>query len=88
MGEKISMPLGIAPAAMQRMAHPEGECANARGKHTQSLMLILIIITIFSFLIFFLTFNYTNLYLIFKYDMITNIDLIKIFIDYANILQK
>ncbi|XP_043793473.1 peroxisomal (S)-2-hydroxy-acid oxidase GLO5 [Apis laboriosa] len=31
LGEKISMPLGIAPAAMQRMAHPEGECANARA---------------------------------------------------------
>lgn len=44
MGEKISMPLGIAPAAMQRMAHPEGECANVRGKYIQFLMLILIII--------------------------------------------
>ncbi|KAI4498462.1 hypothetical protein M0802_006397 [Mischocyttarus mexicanus] len=32
LGEKISMPLGVAPAAMQRMAHPDGECANARGK--------------------------------------------------------
>ncbi|KOX77090.1 Hydroxyacid oxidase 1 [Melipona quadrifasciata] len=31
LGERISMPLGVAPAAMQRMAHPEGECANARG---------------------------------------------------------
>lgn len=31
LGEKISMPLGIAPAAMQRMAHPEGECANVRA---------------------------------------------------------
>lgn len=30
-GEKISMPVGISPTAMQRMAHPEGECANARG---------------------------------------------------------
>lgn len=40
------MPLGIAPAAMQRMAHPEGECANARGKHIQySLIFILIIIS-------------------------------------------
>lgn len=25
------MPVGIAPTAMQRMAHPEGECANARA---------------------------------------------------------
>ncbi|KAG7202564.1 hypothetical protein KM043_009760 [Ampulex compressa] len=32
LGEKISMPLGVAPTAMQRMAHPDGECANARGK--------------------------------------------------------
>ncbi|KAK0179652.1 hypothetical protein PV327_005386 [Microctonus hyperodae] len=32
LGEKISMPLGIAPTAMQRMAHPDGECANARGE--------------------------------------------------------
>ncbi|KAK0172704.1 hypothetical protein PV328_005989 [Microctonus aethiopoides] len=31
LGEKISMPLGIAPTAMQRMAHPDGECANARA---------------------------------------------------------
>lgn len=26
------MPLGVAPSAMQRMAHPDGECGNARGK--------------------------------------------------------
>ncbi|XP_076234394.1 hydroxyacid oxidase [Calliopsis andreniformis] len=31
LGEKISMPLGVAPAAMQRMAHPDGECANAKA---------------------------------------------------------
>ncbi|CAK9808258.1 2-Hydroxyacid oxidase 1 [Anthophora plagiata] len=31
LGEKITMPLAVAPAAMQRMAHPEGECANARA---------------------------------------------------------
>ncbi|KZC06632.1 Peroxisomal (S)-2-hydroxy-acid oxidase GLO5 [Dufourea novaeangliae] len=31
LGEKISMPLGVAPTAMQRMAHPDGECANARA---------------------------------------------------------
>ncbi|KAK2583751.1 hypothetical protein KPH14_009664 [Odynerus spinipes] len=30
LGEKISMPLGVAPTAMQRMAHPDGECANVR----------------------------------------------------------
>lgn len=31
LGSKISMPVGIAPTAMQRMAHPDGECANAKG---------------------------------------------------------
>lgn len=25
------MPVGVAPTAMQRMAHPDGECANVRG---------------------------------------------------------
>ncbi|CAG5097171.1 Similar to GLO5: Peroxisomal (S)-2-hydroxy-acid oxidase GLO5 (Arabidopsis thaliana) [Cotesia congregata] len=29
LGEEISMPLGIAPTAMQGMAHPDGECATA-----------------------------------------------------------
>lgn len=32
LGAKVSMPVGISPTAMQRMAHPEGECASARGK--------------------------------------------------------
>lgn len=32
LGEKVSMPVGISPTAMQRMAHPEGETANVRGK--------------------------------------------------------
>ena len=31
LGEKVSMPLGIAPTSLQKMAHPDGECANARG---------------------------------------------------------
>lgn len=31
LGVKISMPLGVAPSAMQRMAHPDGELANARA---------------------------------------------------------
>lgn len=30
------MPIGIAPTAMQRMAHPEGELANVRGNHALS----------------------------------------------------
>ncbi|XP_011304645.1 hydroxyacid oxidase 1 [Fopius arisanus] len=31
LGEEVSMPLGVAPTAMQRMAHPDGECANAKA---------------------------------------------------------
>lgn len=31
LGNKVSMPVGISPTAMQRMAHPEGEVANAKG---------------------------------------------------------
>ncbi|XP_015113733.1 hydroxyacid oxidase 1 [Diachasma alloeum] len=31
LGERISMPLGVAPTAMQRMAHPDGECATAKA---------------------------------------------------------
>ncbi|KAG8042646.1 hypothetical protein G9C98_005280 [Cotesia typhae] len=33
LGEEISMPLGIAPTAMQGMAHLDGECATAKGKN-------------------------------------------------------
>ena len=28
---RVSMPIGISPTAMQRMAHPEGEVAAARA---------------------------------------------------------
>ncbi|XP_018325124.1 hydroxyacid oxidase 1 [Agrilus planipennis] len=31
LGTKVSAPIGIAPTAMQRMAHPGGECANAKA---------------------------------------------------------
>lgn len=31
LGLNLSMPLGIAPTAMQRMAHPDGEVGNARA---------------------------------------------------------
>lgn len=30
-GERFSMPIGISPTAMQRMAHPDGEVANAKA---------------------------------------------------------
>jgi (S)-2-hydroxy-acid oxidase len=29
---QVSMPIGIAPTALQRMAHPDGECASAKGE--------------------------------------------------------
>ncbi|KAK9702101.1 FMN-dependent dehydrogenase [Popillia japonica] len=41
LGRKISMPIGISPTAMQRMAHPEGECANARAAATHGTVFIL-----------------------------------------------
>lgn len=31
LGSKVSFPIAIAPTAMQRMAHPDGECATARA---------------------------------------------------------
>ncbi|KAK7872582.1 hypothetical protein R5R35_013807 [Gryllus longicercus] len=31
LGSKVGMPIGVAPTAMQRMAHADGECANARA---------------------------------------------------------
>ena len=31
LGNEVSMPIGIAPTAMQRMAHPDGECATAKA---------------------------------------------------------
>ncbi|KAB7500165.1 Peroxisomal (S)-2-hydroxy-acid oxidase GLO1 [Armadillidium nasatum] len=31
LGYPIRVPFGVAPTAMQRMAHPDGECANARA---------------------------------------------------------
>ena len=46
MGNQIDFPIGIAPTAMQKMAHPEGEAATARGifvcseQHTCSLYIL------------------------------------------------
>ncbi|KAJ8017663.1 Peroxisomal (S)-2-hydroxy-acid oxidase GLO5 [Holothuria leucospilota] len=31
LGEKISFPVAIAPTGMQRLAHPQGEVATAKG---------------------------------------------------------
>lgn len=41
LGKKILMPLGVAPTAMQRMAHPDGECANARAAEAAGTIFIL-----------------------------------------------
>lgn len=32
LGQKVSMPVCVAATAMQRMAHPDGETATARGE--------------------------------------------------------
>lgn len=31
LGKPVAFPVGVSPTAMQRLAHPDGECANARG---------------------------------------------------------
>ena len=31
LGEKIDFPICVAPTAMQKMAHPDGEIATAKG---------------------------------------------------------
>lgn len=31
LGEKMSMPLGIAPTSLHKLAHPDGEVATAKG---------------------------------------------------------
>ncbi len=36
-----SFPVGIAPTAMQRMAHPDGECATARAAQSRDTVYIL-----------------------------------------------
>ncbi|XP_035430846.1 uncharacterized protein LOC118263143 [Spodoptera frugiperda] len=35
LGHDVSLPVGISPTAMQRMAHPEGELANARAAQAE-----------------------------------------------------
>lgn len=41
MGHRLTMPLGISPSAMQKMAHPDGECGNARAAGAKGLIYIL-----------------------------------------------
>ncbi|CAG2069259.1 unnamed protein product [Timema podura] len=35
------MPVGVSPTAMQRMAHPDGECANAKAAGAMGTIFIL-----------------------------------------------
>ena len=35
LGEEVAFPICVAPTAMQRMAHPDGELATARGMTSQ-----------------------------------------------------
>lgn len=32
LGNRVNFPVGVSPTAMQKMAHPDGEMATARGK--------------------------------------------------------
>ena len=41
LGEKVSMPICVAPTAMQRMAHDDGEQATARAVHRQKTLMTL-----------------------------------------------
>ncbi|XP_055700657.1 uncharacterized protein LOC129800361 [Phlebotomus papatasi] len=45
MGLDLDMPVAIAPTAMQKMAHPEGEVANARAAASAGVLFILSTIT-------------------------------------------
>lgn len=42
LGDKIDFPICIAPTASQRMAHPDGEIANAKGQLVRNLFITLI----------------------------------------------
>ncbi|XP_014217219.1 peroxisomal (S)-2-hydroxy-acid oxidase GLO5 [Copidosoma floridanum] len=41
LGERVSMPLGVSPTAMQKMAHPDGETANAKATQAANTIFIL-----------------------------------------------
>ena len=41
LGQTISMPIGISPTAMQKMAHPDGECASAKAAQEAGIVFIL-----------------------------------------------
>lgn len=41
LGTEISLPLIVAPSAVQRLAHPDGELATARAAHAAGLVMVL-----------------------------------------------
>ncbi|XP_013148661.1 PREDICTED: hydroxyacid oxidase 1 [Papilio polytes] len=41
LGNEVSMPVGISPTAMQRMAHPDGEIANAKAAEKEGVIFTL-----------------------------------------------
>ena len=41
LGSKVLVPIGISPTAMQRMAHPDGECASAKAAEKAGTVFIL-----------------------------------------------
>ena len=43
-GEWVESPVGVAPTAMQRMAHEEGEVATAQGAARLGLLLVYTVI--------------------------------------------
>lgn len=47
LGQRVSMPICVSATAMQKMSHPDGETATARGQthHISSLLTVLSIIT-------------------------------------------
>jgi isopentenyl diphosphate isomerase/L-lactate dehydrogenase-like FMN-dependent dehydrogenase len=40
LGTPVSMPIGVAPTAAHGLAHPEGECATARGAGTAGTLMV------------------------------------------------
>ena len=38
MGDEVDFPIGVAPTALQRMAHDDGELATARGELHKTIM--------------------------------------------------
>ncbi|CAM1320180.1 HAO1 (predicted) [Pycnogonum litorale] len=49
LGNKISFPVGVSPTGMQRMAHPDGEIATAKGAESMGTVMILSTVSTSSF---------------------------------------